>query len=361
MAKSKARSMKKYDTERFLKFNLTCTPETTWGVSNDWDAHYIDLAWCMSAINRRLYRQGKVYHINNIYIHDSQGDCEIRFLTAPNTWVTRAAWNLGFKNWKKQRALALEAGSTGKRLTGRYSDFKVFLDGNHIQNEDSQHGEWKLDGSPENQYQDGQGALVPIGGDGNSADSLEMGEWVYSKFYEPDTVDGTGVDETLIHLMGPHYDKDTSGKLTPLSSGTRTADGLDLGSLSLIAAMEEVYPQPSGVGDPSLPADFELAFYNQLFSTGDQHQEILDETEDENDLPPYEADLLVGGRSNLVGPVQKRAAHIASSFSPSVTVGGFSVPCGLLRIETRTRSSNTVGIVIELAAGEYKGLAAEDM
>jgi hypothetical protein len=72
---------------RYLRYQLVNSAN-----SGTETSHYIDLAKDLSAINRRLYRQGKVYQIANISItsRNTTGGL-VSFSTAGDTWVTRAA------------------------------------------------------------------------------------------------------------------------------------------------------------------------------------------------------------------------------------------------------------------------------
>lgn len=322
--------MAKYDTERFLRFVLNHNPD-----SNDEDFHYIDLAAALTAVNRKSFRQGKVYQVANVTIHDSQGDAFVKFCTAPNNQSTRRAWNIGFKNWKKQRAQALQ-GLEGQQ-TGKYSDFKVFLNDDHITDPDSAH---KFESIP------GGGSQLMWIGDLRPTDiennKVHYGEWDYSKFYEHHEYDTAGaVDEAWVCLMGANKESNA-----------------DMQSVSLIDLYEEIL-NPT-VADPAVGPALENTWYGRMFVGA--NDEVLEDIDGENDMPGYSPSLLLGGPSNLPKPYQRRICHIASTYSPVAQVGGFSVPCGLLCIETKSETSdNEIGITIEMVPGDYNGLMAEDM
>ena len=98
---------------RYLRYLLQHDGE------NAEDSHYIDLAKDLSAINRRLYRQGKVYRIAGITVH-STSNAFVKVCAAPDSWVVRNAWKRGFKRWKQMNKLA-------ERTLGTYHDYKVRL------------------------------------------------------------------------------------------------------------------------------------------------------------------------------------------------------------------------------------------
>jgi hypothetical protein len=115
-------------TQRYLYYDLTNTATDNQGGRYD-DSHYIDLSLGLSAMNRRLYRQGRQYHIANITVIDTSGDSKVRFATLPQVWTTSKAHKLMFDAWKDQRARALE--NAPSNVTGRWADFKVYMSNQH--------------------------------------------------------------------------------------------------------------------------------------------------------------------------------------------------------------------------------------
>ena len=93
--------------------------------------NYIDLAQCMSLVQRTLVRQKQKFTVlGGQLVDNAQGSVKIS--TAPNFWYTRAAINRGFSAWKQMRAKTLanaELESVGPNAVGKYSDFKVTLNG----------------------------------------------------------------------------------------------------------------------------------------------------------------------------------------------------------------------------------------
>lgn len=304
------------ETHRFLRFVLTHTIQDQ---NNPEDFHYIDLAEQLSLINRRLYRQGRRYHVANVTVHDSQGDAYVKFCTAPNTYITAKAWQVGFQNWKKQRAQALQGMDQSlvpRSLTGAWSDFKVYLNNDHRSDPDTP------------QFTDIENT------------NISNGEWDYSQFYQD--YDANGVqDEMDIHIMGGH-------------AGTT----LDWESIGLIEALDEIYPTQGQ--EPVLDAAVSNSVYINMFDSG--QDEIMLDISNESDDPPYSASLMPGANSSALYPWEVREVHLGTTANKTGYVGGFPVPCGLLCIETKsTTPDNEIGILIEMAPGSYKGVAAEAM
>ena len=305
---NKMTKRKAHDTHRFLRFVLTHT-----GTSEDF--HYLDLSKILSQINRRLYRQGGTYHVANITVHDSAGDAYVKFAGLPDTWYTQAAWKMGFEAWKTQRAVAQ---SSGTSLSGRYSDFKVFL------NDDAR------DDVDQLAFKD-----IENGG-------ILTGDWDYSKFYIQDD-DGDGVDEMFIHMMGANNGDPNTGDATSVSL---------LGNFSKVIATSNQ--------EPNIPANADGSIFTLLAGGpggSEVVKEIVNDLESENDLPPYNSEL-GGAGSNCADPWEYREVAIKSSQSPSAMVPGFPLPLGLLCIETKsTTNGNEIGVLLELVPGTYKGVA----
>ena len=325
--KSKAKRMKKSTpVQRFLYYDLIHSANA------GEDAHYIDIGKDLSAMNRRLYRQGMVYHVANITLHDSQGSARALFSTAPNTWAVHSAWNAAFKAWKGQRADVLD-NTVGSLSTPKWSDFKVYLNKEHVKDSD-----WPVP------IEDEQQAIV-------------LGEWNYADLSFVRA--GTQYDNHAIGLMGAH-------QIGSSVSSTSPSDGTYDGYVSALEALQELRRFPNTpVDDNSMENSVLLGMGMQ---PGGAVLDILTEIGAENDLPPYSSEF-VGGADNPAadtGAFPARECHIASAYSPIAQVGGFPVPCGLIQVETfdpadRSGTPNTIGMLIEIAPGPYKGVMAEAM
>lgn len=300
--------MKPEDTHRFLNFTINHTGEGE-------DFHYLDIAKIMSQINRRLYRQGGTYHIANISVHDGQGDVYVKFGGLPTTWTTKAAWTRGFELWKKQRALAQSGGAA---VSGKWSDFKVYMNLDMRTDVD-------------------QLSFIDIENDGIAA-----GEWDYSQMLLDK--DGDDTDAFDLHMMGSN-----SGNLT---GGTCVSAGL-------LKALEDVLNIPQD--DPVAPAAASSSLFTLMATGGgdlEVNLDVVNQMEDDNDSPPYSATLVPGAATNCAAPWNYREVAIKSAQSPSAMLPGFSVPLGLLCIETKSSTDdNDIGICIELVPGKYKGVA----
>lgn len=320
MAKARKLKKKAYPAQRFLYFNLDCAAGE--------DAHYLDLFKSLSEVNRRLYRQGNVLHIANISVHDTQGNARVLFSTAPMSWPTFASHNLAFEGWKEQRAQTLEAMGDNAKAP-RWSDFKVYLNKEHVIDSD-----W----------------LRPIDDEENV---LTQGSWDYAD--ASFSRNGSRYDNYAIGLLGNH-------QFTSITNETTDQDSSYDGYVSCIEGLQEVRSRVRTESTYDLNFDTSpFTGMNLLHSQG--IQDTLLNIEKEGSGAPYPLEF-VGSDANPTddtGAFPVREAHIASTYSPMATVGGFPVPCGLLQIETTCASSNTVGILVEVMPGDYKGVAATPM
>jgi hypothetical protein len=88
---------------------------------------YIDLAGLLSAQNKRLYRQGMVYHARISVTNGSAAGFANNVEVLHNSWRIRKAWGLA--------KFAHDASNEDERLAGikrgRWNDFKIHFDSGH--------------------------------------------------------------------------------------------------------------------------------------------------------------------------------------------------------------------------------------
>lgn len=290
----------------------------------------MDLAKDLSGTNRRLYRQGKVYRVKSITVHSSTTNTFVKFATVPNTWVARNAWKRAKAAYDEMNNRAIAAGM-GVRKLSRWHDFKVAISADHL-------------GDPD--------IGVPCdSGDGTGASLMQAGEWVYSEFESPDGT--TGSNSFGAYFMGDH-----SG-----NAGSRTAIGL---IQSYGESRSTVGSTPSGSD-----SDGDDDPLSNLFDAGTTHDEIIDDLNHDNNEPPYAGyghtsttgDKYPGAGDNMSKPLVIREVSLDTDANGAYAIArGFDAVCGLVEIET---SSDTDGdiieVLVELEAGDYKGVHAEEI
>ena len=237
----------------------------------------------------------------------------ITFATAPDSWVTRGAWRRGFQMWNKMNKQATDLAND---ISGTYHDFKVFLTDDHRAAALTQ--------------------LVPLDNGGNIAQS---GEWIYSRIVAP-TSGGTGNDEYQLHLLGGHNG----------SAGSYTSVGLieSFGDSRASVSFDDSPDVPSAASDDPLM---------NLFDDGDTINDIIGNLEILNDTPPYDSEY-AGSAGNMPKPLVVQQTTLGAD--GRATVGGFSAMCGLIELETTSPvASDVYSVLVELAPGSYRGIAAE--
>nr|AGA18356.1 hypothetical protein [uncultured marine virus] len=294
---------------------------------------YIDIAKDLSKVNRRLYRQGMSYVIQDIQIGMPVGMratdvYQVVFATAGTSWIVHNAWKKAFTTWQAQ-ARSVE------RLVdipAKWRDFKVYLD-------DSMRGGTTLE---------------PYAGDGAV---YLAGEWNYSQFVWDD--DGTE-RETYAHLIGS-------------DSGTT-----DFGLVQNYADSRKRVQ----ANDPAQEAEASTSMYAKMLTIGDDEliADLIDNIEAANDAPPYDIDDFPGGADNADAAVPVRFGSVNATQS-TTNLPGFVAECGLIKvscneIELTTSgdpaavtgtsvyqavSAPTVSCLITVAAGPYRGVLAAPM
>ena len=325
----KSRSGKKNTTPavRYLRYELTNSSNAGTETS-----HYIDLARDISAINRRLYRQGRAYHVKRISIVSSntiaahnvadlssfpgitdftQNAGRVTIAVAPDSWTVRNAWKRGFKVWNMHRDEAARA--AGNTLKSKFDDFKVNLSRDH------------------------QLATMLVPKD-NGGNNLQFGEWNYADMFSPDGT--TSADAFQIHLLGDHVG----------STGSFTSVGLvkSYGQSRTTVDLDQPNVPSTVTADPLL----------NTFDHGTVIDEVVSQMIAENDNPPYDVVNYPGSDGNMAKPIVVQQTTLGADGRASV--GGFTAICGLLEIEATSPKANDVySVLVELAPGSYRGIAAD--
>jgi len=316
MAKKASKRSKRVPANRYLRYLLTHNGSE--------DSHYIDLARDLSGTNRRLYRQGKVYRVKSVTVHSSTTTTFLKICTVPNTWVARNAWKRGKAAWDKMNESVL---ANSARSLSRWHDYKVML-------------------SPDMTSDADQGVPVDSGDNAMSA-----GEWIYSEYESPDG--GTGSDSFMAYFYGDHTG----------SAGSRTFIGLIQSYGESRSTVGTTPPGSDSDGD-----DDPLA---NLFDAGTSHDEIIEDINTDNNAPPYAGyghsgttgDLYPGAGDNMPKPLVIREVSLDQDANGAFAIArGFDAVCGLLEIETTSGvDGDIIEVLIELEAGDYKGVHAEEI
>jgi len=315
MAARKSSKKKHTPAVRYLRYELTNS--STAGVET---SHYIDLARDLSAVNRRLYRQGRDYHVKRVTIVSSNTEGSgnrISLGTIPDSWTARNAWHRGFKTWTEMNKVATDQISGD--ISGTWSDFKVHL------TTDSRVA-----------YNAGN-FLIPKDNGGNNVD---FGEWRMSQLVSPDGT--TSADPFELHMLGTHTG-------SPAAPGSWT-------SVGLVKSYAESRATVS-TEDPSVPSEASDDPLVNVFDYGTAIDEVVDNLQSQNDYPPYQQDVYPGETGNMPKPLVVQDTTLEFG---KATVGGFNAICGLIEIESKSAfESDVYSVLVELAPGNYRGIKAE--
>ncbi len=329
MAKTKSRSTKKARTsnrrpsrsskvpvQRTLRFEVTNS-----GNAGTETSHYIDLGRELSAVNRRLYRQGLVYKVQRVIVVSTNtlgapgGSAGfVSLSTVPNTWVTRGAWRYGQKTHRMMQDEAMRGLPNASAARGPWTQFIV-------SGMDS--------ATPAPTY------LRSLDNGGNNA---TLGEWTATEFHSPDGT--TSSDAFKATILGGHVG----------SAGSRSY-------VSLVEAFGESRATLASP-QPTQPANMEDSPLANVFDHGTNIDEVLTDIQTDGDEPPYSLANYSGGASNQPKPVVQ--AHGSLGADGAVVLGGFEAVCGLIEVEVKSPVAGDVySILVELAPGSHRGVAAE--
>ncbi len=285
---------------------------------------YIDIAECLSLVNRQLYRQGNVYLVESFtWQHDTGGDCGL--ISLPTSWTVYQSWKKAKRLWDKMNRQAGVAYPA-------YHDFKVFFD--------------------EVQYQARTGItsnLLPVDGGLNAFSNIGR-EWVYSQFVQAITTGDPSAPENNVHMLGD----DTNVNNVPLVASGSNAIIQMYGDTRVTVGAEE----------PNLPQDAEDSWAVELFDDGETLHDVAEHLQLHNDEPPYghaldaqggDDPIYVGG--SVSGSSGHRLATILPMSQETVYAPGGEVPLGLLKVNASVGGK----LSINMAPGMYQGIAAMPM
>jgi hypothetical protein len=263
------------------------------------------------------------YHIKRITFDDADDNADIDVATLPQTWTTQRAWEMGFKNWQSQQYWGLKA--LGIERFGRWQDFKIYVNTDHKGDVD-------------------KAAFIDV--NGNTAST---GDWDYSHFQIPRDGDTDPTVSDIAMMASP------SGSFPGYSV------------TALLNELENSLENPTE--DLAIDSGANVSLFSRLSSHASDTELLHAVTEDletENDYPPYSTNKVMGagtaGAGRPSSPWKVNGCMLLGDNSQQATLPGFVAPCGLLMIETKSSTDgNSIGCLIELAAGSYKGVKAMPM
>lgn len=280
----------------------------------DADVKYLDLSQCASILNRRFYKQGIQWAVARITFVDTTGlaNGTVNVQKIPTTWVAANSWKKSEAAWDQMNEKAMEF---AEGVKPRYYDYKIHMDQTHV-----------ASGFANN--------LLPVG-----ITTATAGEWLASEFVIPDEGANT-VQSFYVHMTGAD---NANGK-------------------GLVVGYERSRALPFDP-DPRTFADLSENWISQVFNQGTlQTSEVLDDLEDTNDGLPY-YDNYIGGatldQNEIVDEVVFRGTAQRPAPGSRLSIGGFTAPCGLIRINQLAGA--TLRMYVDLVPGSHRGYLCEKM
>lgn len=289
---------------------------------------FIDIALALSTINRKFYRAGVYYYVNSVEVYNnSTGVCDLH--TLPDSWVTKNAWNRGFKIFQKMNALT-DGHGMGRP---KYHDFKVYMSNRH-----------RTVGTTKPSLHDIN----------NAATEFTADDWEYSQFVSADSdgdIDNSDpanpvinqeADNFFVHMLGDH-------------DGTSN----NWNSVGLIKSYGEsrarIQPSAPALNVAAASTDPLVNLFD--YSTEEQINDIVTNLANDNDEAPYNDIHYVGQGGHM-----QHVARIGTEQGVGRIgrASGFCAPFGLICVDPwGLPSDDNFRVVLNLAVGTYHGVYAE--
>ncbi len=286
---------------------------------------YADYSQIASLYNRRFYRQGlnwasagmKMISSPTIPTGTTTVDAYVTVSKLPNTWVTSNAWEKGMRTWLRQQNEAIDLAGM-ESAVARFRDFKIFADPLHVNT--GYAANW----------------LPP---------NYTAGEWDPSLVVVPNEGGTAGnTQEFTLHMVGDD-------------------DPAPAQSKALIRAYAESRSVPFSP-DPVTPPGAETSLYVQMFDTGEDHGDIIDNAIDRNDNLPYpQMDYPGGDTQGAYLEIHDQHPVTSSTLGGTTRLKGGNFPCGLVKFQLINYSLFDVdmSLLIDMVPGHHRGYLAESM
>ncbi len=282
---------------------------------NNANTNYVDVPKLLCQVNHRLYRQNRMYCVRVGYIGAHSGVRAAEVYALPNNWAFRKGHKLAQAAFRQ----AMKTSAIGKSKSGRWSDFRIKHDLTQYSSQIEALDAHNITlGSAEYLYSQVAGDTGPDGSDGDGSPNI------YG-FH------GVGASSTSNESAAGGYAYATTG------------------SFGIIHEYEKIEDT-----EQNTPPDHDnLAAYRLLDSDADRSATNELMSSEIGDNPPYNPE-------DLQAQEQQFTIRFQGTGSADIATPWIAAPCGLLKIGT-TEGSGTDLLYIEVMAGNYKGVLAEDM
>ena len=349
--KSNRMKMKGYPTHRFLRYKLSHTNSD--GSNRADDNHYIDLARDLSAMNKRMYKQGRLYGVSSFTLHDNQSHIGATIAGLRHVWPTYSAYRMARRLWNRQNKV-------GGIPKGAWQQFIVALSRDAVSDADSplpldtedfsvKRGEWPLSCLSFDQVE----------GDESSAGIVMTGATNLNSLDQLPSASTDNMQGASSATHGPMYVRNIAdGTAVSMQAGSYS------GSISACHEYEKVRPDVGAT--PEIDPAMDDSIFSQLLNSfasvsggdPDHADDILTRINEEGDHPPYAQDVFgLDDSGTNDGLWVYREARFASG-QKTIMLPGAEIPLGLLKVVTNGAGNGTCYLDIEIAPGGYKGVHA---
>jgi hypothetical protein len=320
MARKKAKRKSMNKIEPAIYTFVSNTSLVAPGVTEEFT---VDLSQMASTLNRRFYRQGLNWAVGGFKFITTTGvSGAIAVEKLPNTWVVSGAWEKTMRTWLKQQNEAIDEAGL-QSAVARFRDFKIHMDKTHVDSTFANN-------------------LLPVDADGNP---YLLGEWNNSLVVVPNSGGVPGnTQEYSVHMIGDD-------------------DPAPAQSKGMIKAYAESRSTPQSPDPVSLPGA-ETSLFVEMFDTGQDQSDIVDNAIDRNDNLPYDQLEYPGGVGNGPTLVTHDLANITGTTVGGMTrMKGGNFPCGLIRIKWQNQSESPANLIflIDLVPGPHRGYLCQPM
>lgn len=322
MARRRRTHRKIQPAELNLQF---CVPGT-----GDAENYYIDIAQCLSELNRKAYRQGYEYQIQSARL-ESTGEAKTMMAFAlSKTWCMYNAHTKGYALWKQQQDDVMEQAGLESTIA-KYRDFKVLMDNDHNASDNLR---------PCN--------IISLAA-AQAVDPDVSYSWNISDVFVPNA-DGTVGDTDQFALI-----------MTGSDTSTRK---------SLIKAYAESRARPPV--DPNIVDVPMGGLFGEMFNDGMADEEIIDDVQQENARPPYmvsdgtDHQFYPGAQEGFTLDGKTQPFSLSTGAAGERLLGSFAgsslAPLGLLQVAfSAFPIGEQANLTIVIAPGPYKGAMAIPM
>lgn len=304
-------------------------------IPDDQSLFYVDLAQCMSLMNRKFIRQQKQFAVSGIHLV-SNGTGTVNVHRLKNDWVTINSLEKAYHIWRESQDQVLD---NTPSIAAKYRDFKVYMDSFHAAAGGDVNA-WPI------------GYITPT--EALVIDPKAVYDWEYSEIQIPnDPLNAGATTGYSLHVLGED--------ILPGPNQSK----------AVIAGYADSRSRPQS-NDPNVVR--QTGWMTEAFDTGDNLEEITDDVMVENDQPPYiitqdtEFEFYPGGSSNYT-PLESMG-HVAAlttagnTLTRSPSSGPFICTAGLLMVYSEVSGqtgSNVNYLSINMTAGTEKGLMTRDI